>query len=247
VSFTTNGNEITLNQLNPNYFGIITLNVIYGNQRCGFVTATKDIEVGILPDNINNASLTGATSICGSQYYTYNISGFSHPCATSINWTVSPNLTIVSQNATSVTVTNNPFNDQYAGLITANLPNSSFVIEKGVWVGVPSNDGLTIQKIVSYDLAVGQWTKLYAQYIPLLYPANDPLNVTFEWQIPYSAIRNYPDTAYKDVRPNNSGQLNIGVRAVCGCGNGEWKYRLFNVTGSNGNGGGGVLTPVGGN
>ncbi|TXD80676.1 hypothetical protein ESY86_20275 [Subsaximicrobium wynnwilliamsii] len=246
VSFNTNGNEITLNQLNPNNFGIVTLNVIYGNQRCGFVTATKDIEVGILPDNLNNASLTGATSICGSQYYTYNISGFSHPCVTSINWTVSPNLTIVSQNANSVTVTNNPFNDQYAGLITANLPNSSFVIEKGVWVGVPSNDGLTIQKIGSYDLAVGQWTKLKANYIPLLYPANDPLNVTFEWQIPYSAIRNYPDTAYKDVRPNNSGQLNIGVRAVCDCGNGEWKYRMFNVSGGNGNGGG-VLTPVGGN
>lgn len=246
VSFTSNSNEITLNQLNPNNFGIVTINVIYGNQKCGFVTATKDIEVGILPDNLNSASLTGENSICGSQSYTYNVNGFNHPCVTSINWTVSPNLTIVSQTATSVTVTNNPFNDQYAGLITANLPNSSFTINKGVWVGVPSNDGLSIQKIGSYELAVGQWTKLKANFNPMLYPENGPLNVTFDWQIPNSAIRNYTDTAYKDVRPNNSGQLNIGVRAVCDCGNGEWKYRLFNVTGGNGNGGG-VLIPVGGN
>lgn len=240
-------------QINNSTNSSVNVSAINVNNTTGWIEANingivvrKDIEIGIVSYHFDNANLTGNSSICGSQYYTYNISGFNHPCVTSVNWSVSPNLTIVSQNATSITVTNNPFNDQYAGLITANLPNSSFVIEKGVWVGVPSNDGLTIQKIGSYDLAVGQWTKLKANYIPLLYPANDPLNVTFEWQIPYSAISNYPDTAYKDVRPNNSGQLNIGVRAVCDCGNGEWKYRMFNVSGGNGNGGG-VLTPVGGN
>ena len=246
VSFTTNGNDITLNQLNPDNFGTVTLEVFYFNPRCGGITVTKDIEVGILPNRLDNASLNGVTSICDSQYYTYSITGFSHSCVTSVNWTVSPNLNIVSQTATSVTVTRNPFNDQYAGIITANLPNSYFTIDKGVWVGVPSNNGLSIQKIGAYDLAVGRWTKLKANYVPLLYPANGPLNVTFDWQIPHSAIRNYTDTAYKDVRPNNSGQLSIGVRAVCDCGNGEWKYRVFQVEG-NGNSGGGELTPVGGN
>ncbi len=241
VSYTTNGNEILLNQLNPNNYGTVTLNVIYGSPKCGYTTATKDIEVGILPSRLDNASINGVNSICDSQYYTYSISGFSHPCATSVNWTVSPNLNIVSQTATSVTVTRNPFNDQYAGIITADLPNSSFTIDKGVWVGVPSNDGLFIQKIGTYDLTVGRWTKLYAQYNPMVYPSNGPLNVTFEWQIPNSAIRNYDDTAYKDVKPLSSGQINIGVRAVCDCGNGEWKYRLFDVSGS---GGGNELIPI---
>lgn len=247
VSFTINGNEITLNQLNPENYGIVTLTVFYWNQRCGGITVTKDIEVGILPNRLDNASINGVNSICDNQNYTYSISGFNHPCVTSVNWTVSPNLNIVSQTATSVTVTRDPFNDQYAGIITANLPNSYFTIDKGVWVGVPSNNGLSIQKIGAYDLAVGRWTKLKANYTPLMYPANGPLNVTFDWQIPNSAIRNYTDTAYKDVRPNSSGQLNIGVRAVCDCGNGEWKYRVFQVEGNGNGGGGGELTPVDGN
>ena len=241
VSFTTNGNEITLNQLNPDNFGMVTLEVYYSNQRCGNITLTRDIEVGILPSRVSNASLTGETSVCDSQQYTYYISGFSHPCVDDVEWTVSDNLNIISHTPTSVTVTTNPFNDQYAGIITANLPNSSFSIDKGVWVGVPSNAGLSIEKIGAYDLMVGRWTKLQAVYAPLLYEANDSLNVTFDWQIPNSAIRNYDDTAYKDVKPNNSGQLNIGVRAVCDCGNGEWRYKLFQVSPS---GGGNELIPV---
>jgi len=241
VSFTTNGNEITLNQLNPDNFGMVTLGVFYSNPRCGNITLTQDIEVGILPSRVSNASLTGEISVCDSQQYTYYISGFNHPCVDDVDWTVSDNLNIISHTATSVTVTTNPFNDQYAGIITANLPNSSFTIDKGVWVGVPSNIGLSIEKIGAYDLMVGRWTKLQAIYMPLLYEANGPLNVTFDWQIPNSAIRNYDDTAFKDVMPNNSGQLNIGVRAVCDCGNGEWRYRLFQVSPS---GGGNELIPV---
>lgn len=236
VSFTTNNNEITLNQLNPNNFGIVTLEVYYYNPRCGSVTVTKDIEVGILPNRVSNASLTGETSVCDGQFYTYTINGANHPCITSINWSVSPNLTIVSQNATSVTVTTTLFNDLYAGVITANIANSDIVIEKGVWVGTPTSDGLVIQKIGRYDLYAERWSKLRAVYSPLIYQAHiyEPLDVTFEWQIPYSIVRNYSDTAYKDVKPRFGGQLNIGVRAVCECGNGEWQYRLFDVGGGNG-------------
>ncbi|MUU79885.1 hypothetical protein [Winogradskyella endarachnes] len=237
VSFIINGNEITLNQSELNNNGSITLTATYGNPTCGYVTISKDIEVGI-PDSISNALITGNSSICDSQSYTYTISGVNHPCVTSINWSVSPNLNIIAQNSTSVTINRNTTTTQYAGLISASITNSDIVIEKGIWVGVPSSDGLSIQKIGVYDLTVGTWTKLYAQYIPILYQANDPLNITYEWQIPNSAIRNYDDTAYKDVMPNTSGQLNIGVRAVCDCGNGEWQYQLFDVLG---NGGGNEL------
>lgn len=243
VSFSTNGNVLTLTQLNPNNYGIVTLSVFYENNDCGSITLTKDIEVGILPNRLTNASITGNEAICDTQNYTYTIGDFTHTCVTSVTWSVSPNLNIVSQNATSVTVTRNTNNNQYAGLITANLPNSIFTIEKGIWVGVPSNDGLAIQKIGAYDLYAGRWSKLRALYNPLIYMANAPLNVTYEWQIPHSMVRNYADTAYKDVKPNIGGQLNIGVRAVCDCGNGVWKYRLFEVGGGTGPN---ELIPIGG-
>lgn len=45
VSFTTNGNEITLTQNNTQN-GTITLTAFYGNPRCGSITVTKEIWVG---------------------------------------------------------------------------------------------------------------------------------------------------------------------------------------------------------
>ena len=128
-------------------------------------------------------------------------------------------------------MTSDIYDDEYAGLITANLPNSSFTIEKGVWVGIPNSDNIHIQKIGAYDLYAGRWSKLKASYQTMLYPANGPLNLTFEWQIPNSAIRFYDDSAFVDVKPYNPGQLNVGVRAICPCGNSNWKYELFNVDG----------------
>lgn len=228
---SSNNNSVTFTTNAPSSSGI---GWVQGTLNNG-ITIQEDFEVGI-PNSVSNASINGNTSICDTQYYTYNLVGANHPCISSVNWSVSPNLTIVSQNSTSVTVTRNPFNNQYAGLITASLSNSNITIQKGIWIGTPSNNGLVIQKIGSYDLYAGRWSKLRAVYSPLIYEANDPLNVTFEWQIPNSAIRNYADTAYKDVKPFNSGQLNIGVRAICECGNGEWQYRLFDVGGGNNTG-----------
>ena len=228
---SSNNNSVTFTTNTTSSFGMGWVQATLNNG----ITIQEDFEVGI-PNSINNALITGNTSICDSQYYTYNLVGANHPCISSVSWSVSPNLTIVSQNSTSVTVTRNPFNNQYAGLITASLYNSNITIQKGIWIGIPSNNGLVIQKIGSYDLYAGRWSKLRAVYSPLIYEANDPLNVTFEWQIPNSAIRNYADTAYKDVKPFNSGQLNIGVRAICECGNGEWQYRLFDVGGGNNTG-----------
>jgi len=232
ATLETNG-DITVTKISD---GIATLSVVIQNTCSQTKTLTKQIQIGI-PASVFNATITGASSICQGQSYTYTLSGANHPCISSIVWNTSSNLTIVSQNSNSITVTKNPFGTEYAGVITASIPGSTVEISKGVWVGVPSNDGLVIQKIGSYDLYAGSWTKLRARYIPLMYIANDPLDITFEWQIPNSMIRNYADTAYKDVKPINSGQLNIGVRVNCECGNGEWKYRQFNVGGgSSGNG-----------
>lgn len=243
VSFNINNNQITLNQTNPNSYGFVTLTVFYSNQKCGSITVSKEIEVGIHPYHFNNTILEGETNICGTQYYTYTLNqSTNHPCVNSINWIVSPNLNIISQTSNSVTVINNTFNSQYAGLITASIPNSNIQINKGVWVGVPNSNDLTIQKLGAYDFYVGTWTKLKASYNSLIYPENGSYNLTYEWQIPYSLVRNYDDTAFKDVKPNIGGQLNIGVRAFNPCGCSDFKYQLFTVGGGSGPN---ELTPIG--
>lgn len=82
VTYTTNGNELTLNQVNTNNSGYITISVNYGNPKCGFATATKRVWVGnpeVQDQNIyggsNNvytstSSTFSVTSVPGaSQYY----------------------------------------------------------------------------------------------------------------------------------------------------------------------------------
>ena len=243
VSFNINNNQITLNQTNPNNYGIVILTVFYSNQKCGSITVSKEIEVGIHPYHFNNTILEGETNICSTQYYTYTLNQTTnHPCVNSINWVVSPNLNIISQTSNSVTVIHNPFNSQYAGLITASIPNSNIQINKGVWVGVPNSNDLSIIKLGAYDFYVGTWTKLMASYNSLIYPENGAYNLTYEWQIPYSLVRNYDDTAFKDVKPNIGGQLNIGVRVCNPCGCSNYKYQLFTVGGGSGPN---ELTPIG--
>jgi hypothetical protein len=230
-------NQFTVTKVSD---GLVTLSVVLRNQCNQTATITKQVQVGI-PSSIYNATLIGDSSICGSQYYTYYLSGASNPCIGNIVWSVTEeNLIIASETPKSVTVYRNPtlLPQPYAGLIKATVSGTNIEITKGVWVGVPNTIELSIQIIGAYELFAGTWTKLKANYVPLTYESNDPLDITFEWQIVNSMIRNYTDTAYKDVKPNNSGPLNIGVRIVCECGFGEWKYQPFTV------GGTGPIVPI---
>lgn len=245
VTYSINGNILTLFQTNPNNYGTITLTVEYENDKCGTAIVTKDIEVGIHPYHFNATTLTGEDYICGFQSYTYTLNNsITHPCVNSVNWSVSPNLSIISQDINSITVVKNSLDNQYAGIISASIPNSNIQINKGVWVGVPNSNDLTIQKIGAYDFYVGTWTKLKASYNSLIYPENGAYNLTYEWQIPYSLVRNFDNTAFKDVKPNISGQLNIGVRACNPCGCSDYKYKLFDVISTGGSGGPNELIPA---
>jgi hypothetical protein len=242
VNYSINGNNITINQNNPINYGFVTLTVFYSNPKCGSITVTKNIEVGIHPYHFNTTTLTGEDYICGFQTYTYTLNNsISHPCVNTVNWSVSPNLSIVSQTPNSVTVTKNPLNNQYAGEISAKIPNSTIQKNKAVWVGIPNSNDIHIQKLGAYDFYVGTWTKLMAFCSSLIYLESGAYNLTYEWQIPNSLVRNYPDTAYKDVKPNMGGQLNIGVRACNPCGCSNFKYQMFTVGGGAGPN---ELTPI---
>lgn len=239
---SSNTSIATVNFIGNNQFsvtkisdGLVTITATLQNSCSQTTTISKEIQIGV-SNAINSASISGDLYICSNQNYTYTVYGASHPCITSYNWVVSPNLHIISQDANSITVSHNQSNNEYAGNIKYTIPGSSVEVSKGVWVGVPVSEGLNIQKIGSYDFYAGSWTKLMATYITLMYEANGTYDLTYEWQIPNSMVRSFADTAYKDVNPRSSGQMNIGVRAWNECGCSEWKYKLFNVMGTGGGG-----------
>jgi hypothetical protein len=133
VSLTANG-DIEVIKVSD---GLVTISATLQNP-CGQtdIITKENIQVGIPASIINNAVVTGSAAVCGTQTYTYTLSGASHPCVDTVNWTVSPNLTIVSQSSNSVTVTKDLSITQNAGLITASIGGSTIAIEKGVcWVG----------------------------------------------------------------------------------------------------------------
>ncbi|UGS23283.1 Ig-like domain-containing protein [Flavobacterium channae] len=241
----TGTNEILVTKVSD---GIVSISATVQNTCNQIATISKEnIQIGI-PSNVNDAVISGSSSVCSNQYYTYTITEASHPCITTFNWDVSPNLQIISQNSNSVTVIKNPSDNQNSGYISYTIPNTNVEIRKGVWVGLPENSGLNILKIGSYDFYAGSWTTLKATYSALIYPESGNYNLTYEWIIPNSYVRNYTDTAYKDVNPRSSDQLNIGIRAWNECGCTDWFYKLFDVisagTGGGGTGGGNVLTPA---
>ena len=235
-------NQITLTKVSD---GSMTLSVALENSCSQTATITKTIQVGI-PSSVFNAEVTGDTVICGTQNYTYSLN-VSHPCVNQVVWELSGNLNLVSQSNSAITVAQDPSNTEAAGFIKATIPGTSFESTKGVWVGLPVTNALSITKVGAYNFYTGRWTKLRSNYGPLAYESNqEPQTITYEWIIPSSYVRNFADTAFKDVRPFSTGQLNIGVRAENECGCSTYKYQLFEVIQEDDGGGytGPGLTPV---
>lgn len=87
VTFSTNGNQITINQVNPIQSGYITLNVSYSNDRCGSATpAPKRIWVG-RPDVQDQNIYGGYNNVPYNTTTTYTVTTV--PGATSYYWTLS--------------------------------------------------------------------------------------------------------------------------------------------------------------
>ena len=235
-------NQITLSKVSD---GSVTLSVALENSCSQPATVTKAIQA-VIPSSVFNAEVTGDTVICGTQNYTYSLN-VSHPCVNQVVWELSANLSLVSQSNSAITVTKNPSSTEAAGFIKATIPGTSFESSKGVWVGLPVTNGISITKVGAYNFYTGRWTKLKANYRPLAYLSNQmPQTITYQWDIPGSYVRNFADTAFKDVRPYATGQLNIGVKAENECGCSTYKYKLFEVTQEDDGGGytGPGLTPV---
>jgi len=191
--------------------------------------------------NTQPSEISGDNYVCDNEIKTYTINvPF---CMTNGAWSVTPNLTIISQSYNSISVSHNTSNPLNSGYISYSVPNLNFSITKGVIVGAPkiNNQGggyLNVQKIGNVEIYAQQWSLLKANYQPMLFDIDFPYTYSFEWSIPNSQVRNYGNgSEYKEIKPNSIGQLNLGVRVwnTCGCSN--WNYFPFDVIYQN-NGGG---------
>jgi hypothetical protein len=185
--------------------------------------------------------ISGDNYVCDNEIKTYSINV--PICMTNGIWNVSPNLSIISQSYNSIRVSHNTSSPLNSGYISYSVSNLNFEITKGVIVGSPkinSNGGshLNVQKIGNVNLYAQQWSILKANYITLLYDTGFPYNYSFEWSIPNSQIRSYGNSSeYKEIKPNSSGQLNVGVRVRNECGCSNWNYFPFDVIYGGNNGG----------
>jgi hypothetical protein len=241
---SSNPNIVSLNTTNLNQpivskidNGNVTISAVLENSCGQIATITKNIEVGL--SSINSLIITGSESICNNRVKTYSLNLSAHPCVNNVNWSVSPNITILSQTTNSITVESNTTNLADAGFINVNIPDLNFELNKGVWVGLPKTRNLSLNKISTYSFQEGEWSRLQSNYSAIMYAFNQPNTYTYEWKIPNSQVRNFSNDAIKDVKPYFFGQLNIGVRVSNSCGCSSWKYTLFDVIPMPNNGGGG--------
>ena len=153
VSLTgSNTNAVTLKLLNPKSTGTVILSLSISTSDCGPNTLTKSISVGNIPPT---SSIEGPV-ICENQTATYTIPGICSSVPV-IQWTVSPNLSILSTSGYSVTVKEISGTAGNAS-ITATFPSDGSQMSRNLTIGDNTDFGAT--KAV-YDIP----TDLYGNYV----------------------------------------------------------------------------------
>ncbi|WP_161625341.1 T9SS type A sorting domain-containing protein [Flavobacterium suncheonense] len=126
VTYTTNGNELTLNQVDTNNSGYVTIAATYGNSKCGSTTVTKQVWIGKpnVQDNtiyggyntvsVNTTSTHSVSAVPGATQYYWFIYNSSTNCGCTTNsngFITCPQGTILPKfsgsNSSSITTTTN--------------------------------------------------------------------------------------------------------------------------------------------
>jgi hypothetical protein len=128
VTFSTNGNQITLNQTNQNQSGNVTLTVTYGNSRCGSSTVTKTIWVG--KPKVNTPGILGGYNTVStnstSQLNVEWAEGNTH-----YYWSVTPYNTCSAGSGPTIQPTNQNSYDSPSRYVTINwgsCPDTYYVV-----------------------------------------------------------------------------------------------------------------------
>jgi hypothetical protein len=131
VALTGNGtNTVTLRLLAPKASQQIVLSLTVASPNCGSRTLTKTITVGNIPPT---SSIEGPYEICENQTITYTVPG-TCPDVPAIEWSVTPNLTILSVSGYSVTVRENTGTAGSAKL-TATFPSDGSTMTRNMEIG----------------------------------------------------------------------------------------------------------------
>ena len=235
--FAPDKNEphITLNSINMDWI----LKELNGNIQQPFFDSAKYI------------LLSGDLAVCDTKTNIYDLNIPNTCSGYTITWTTSSNIQIQQSSNNSITVTPINGTNDAIGFINAYVQELNLNIHKKVWVGIPSPNFLSINKVGSYEFYANQWTKLKVVHPvpPIELMGNDPTyGLSYQWLVPNSQIRTFTDTSTIDVNPYSTGQLNIGLKMQNQCGCTNYQYQLFSVTSSsttNPGSRGGVLTPIG--
>lgn len=178
------------------------------------------------PSNIN---IIGTTNVCNNLITTFTTT-LGSSCVGNISWSTSPNIHIVSNNSSSITVEAMYGSSSGTGWVKAELNGDS--ITKNVEVGVPygyTNGNIEVHPTSNQNgsLYLQNWTRMW---IPQ-YPGGS----NWEWNVQYSLTR--PSTSGQImIQPLTLGQMTIKARQNNKCGNGDWLTKIFNVTQQTGGG-----------
>jgi len=201
-----------------------------------------------VPHIFNLSSLTGDLAVCDNKTNIYNLDIPNTCSGYTVTWTTSSNIQIQQSTNNSITVTPINGTNDAIGYVNAYIQELNLNIYKKVWVGIPSPNFLKIDILGNYELFKNQWTKIKVVHrmpdFDSMY--SDPtIDLTYQWLVPNSYIQTFSNTSIIDVKPFNTGQLNIGVKMQNQCGCTDYQYQLFNVkAASSSNTSGVILTPI---
>lgn len=131
VALSANGTpSVSLQLLSPRATGQIILNLYMESADCGGRTLSKTINVGNIPVT---SSISGPSELCENQTAIYTVPG---TCAAVpvIQWSVSPNMTILSQSGYSVTLKENTGMAGKA-VLTATFPSDGSTMTRYLEIG----------------------------------------------------------------------------------------------------------------
>jgi len=210
---------------------------IFGvNSLEAFTTCQSWFAVGVGDGNCAvEFNISGNSVVCSSN--TYTVTGL--PPGATVNWSVTPNLQIVSSTSNSVTVSTG--SNGQSGTIFLNVNGS--VSERNVWLGRPATPSkifgpalVNTGAIVRYSTGGASGASFYEWRLP--YPYNsvttfDYYDENWELLLPANDIQITAFTGYAKT----SGYVQVWGKNECGNGG----ARLLSVAhGSGGPGGGGI-------
>lgn len=145
-----------------------------------------------------------------------------------VSWQVSSNLTLLSSDNSSITVSARFPNSTGNGWVKATL-NNGITLQEDFWVGLPSSNNLIIISSGSFNISTQRWYQLTAHHTNFSYFEHGSLE--YEWLIPYAQLRlTPPKNKVVSVFPSQTGTYPYKLRSKNECGCSAYITNLFQIS-----------------